>query len=588
MISRMEIKNFRCLNDVSIFLEDDVTVIVGENDSGKTSFIDAFKILFENEKPEEDDFFNRSEEIIIKGYVNDKVLIKKFNVENLNHPEIFIEFSENHINDFDNEINSLDFDSLNDEQKKDRLSQIADELGVNIARVTRIETLTSKVLKQIESIKENGYLSLVDVFPEYSTYFLGGKEFQRLDEFFENTFFKDIKRDIWKKQTDDGVTIENLILSKLDEYTDELIIDLEEKGIIDTLKQYLTGLTNIKVESNFNPRDINIDVKIQLLEGDKQIYVNKRGDGTQRRITMALLEYEKESTKNYPSIYVFDEPDTHLHVKAQYELLDILRKFNELNRQVLITTHSPFIMNSVKPEQLRFLYLDEGQTNLRKIVDEDSVDAVDEIHRTLNSLGIANTNLFFSRKVLIVEGHTEKKFINSIFPKFYGVSIHSKLVKIIRADGIQYASRLAKVLEDFIDLNNIYLLIDNDGDKKILELLDNLKIPEENIFTIGHKEFEDLFAPQLIFESWKDFIEDKYGEEKLEAFHENWNVEKISELKEDCLNNNKKFSAELIKFSAEKCLVTMEKPNLGIALAHKAEIDDLDNKLRELLVKLEE
>jgi len=69
---------------------------------------------------------------------------------------------------------------------------------------------------------------------------------------------------------------------------------------------------------------------------------------------MALLEYKNLTETEISSLYVFDEPDTHLHVKAQVELLEIIRKFNDSNKQVIITTHSPFIMNAVKPNQIRF------------------------------------------------------------------------------------------------------------------------------------------------------------------------------------------------------------------------------------------
>lgn len=366
----------------------------------------------------------------------------------------------------------------------------------------------------------------------------------------------------------------------MDQHTEYLIKDIEEKGIKNKLKQYLPELTDIKVNSDFNPNDINVNVKVQFLEDENVISVKKKGDGTKRRITMALLEYQSDQTET--SIHVFDEPDTHLHVKAQFEFLDILRNFSRMGRQVILTTHSPFIMNSVKSEKIRFLFLDNQETKLKTIEDDD------ELEWTLNNLGIANTHLFFSRNVLIVEGYTEEDFINLLYPRLYGISLHSNLIKIIRGDGIEDASRLSKVLEDFIGVNNIYLLIDNDGDSKLLDLVDSLKVPDENVFKIGHKEFEDTFDPKMIYASWKEFIEAKYDAEKLETFEMEWTEAKIEHIKEDCIKNGKKFSEELICFSRDTCLVPMEKPNLGCALARKVGKDDLDNTLINLFSKISE
>lgn len=59
-------ENFRSLKNIKIEFEKDLTVLVGENDSGKTSVIDTLKIMFENKLPETDDFYWDSREIKIE------------------------------------------------------------------------------------------------------------------------------------------------------------------------------------------------------------------------------------------------------------------------------------------------------------------------------------------------------------------------------------------------------------------------------------------------------------------------------------------------------------------------------------------
>lgn len=48
-IKKIEVKNFRLLKDVELFLETRTTVIVGRNNSGKTSLAELFRrLLLEN------------------------------------------------------------------------------------------------------------------------------------------------------------------------------------------------------------------------------------------------------------------------------------------------------------------------------------------------------------------------------------------------------------------------------------------------------------------------------------------------------------------------------------------------------------
>jgi len=101
-------------------------------------------------------------------------------------------------------------------------------------------------------------------------------------------------------------------------------------------------------------------------------------------------------------------------------------------------------MNSVKPRQVRLLTLKDGETKVKTISESK------EVEKILRSLGIENIDLFFSRKILIVEGETEEKFIPLIYEKLYGRNLHSDLVKIINREGLLNISRFAEVLLKFI------------------------------------------------------------------------------------------------------------------------------------------
>ena len=149
---------------------------------------------------------------------------------------------------------------------------------------------------------------------------------------------------------------------------------------------------------------------------------------------MALLEYKKEekidNKEDQIQLYILDEPDTHLHVRAQLELFNILKDFSNNGRQVIIATHSPFIINAVKPKQIRLVYQPVSNESKIKALSDDR-DLSDTI---LRELGIENTYLYFSKYILLVEGEIEEAFIPKIYQKF-NISTNSDLIKIIN---VQY------------------------------------------------------------------------------------------------------------------------------------------------------
>ncbi len=68
-------------------------------------------------------------------------------------------------------------------------------------------------------------------------------------------------------------------------------------------------------------------------------------------------------------IVLFDDIDRGLHPDAQVELINLIRKAAELRDfQVLMTTHSPFVVDALSPEEVYVLALDDtGTTRSRRL-----------------------------------------------------------------------------------------------------------------------------------------------------------------------------------------------------------------------------
>lgn len=123
-------------------------------------------------------------------------------------------------------------------------------------------------------------------------------------------------------------------------------------------------------------------------------------------------------------------------------------------------------------------------------------------------------------------------------------------------------------------------MIDNDADEETIGIIEELEIPRENVFVVGHRELEDAFEAEVIYEAWKRFVENRG-----KRIGEEWTIENIERLRDECMREGRKFSEELRSLN-KGCLESMKKPKLAQALAEYCERDDLPNKLSELLERL--
>ncbi|MEO1522382.1 MAG: AAA family ATPase, partial [Cyanobacteria bacterium J06633_2] len=100
------------------------------------------------------------------------------------------------------------------------------------------------------------------------------------------------------------------------------------------------------------------------IAGDEDIPVNKRGSGVKRLILINFFRAEAERRQleaNLPNIvYAIEEPETSQHPEHQRSLIDALIELSETdNTQVLLTTHSPEIVKSLRFENILLI---AGQT----------------------------------------------------------------------------------------------------------------------------------------------------------------------------------------------------------------------------------
>ncbi len=93
----------------------------------------------------------------------------------------------------------------------------------------------------------------------------------------------------------------------------------------------------------------------------KQIRARDLGSGIEMILTLLLLKSIANESKG-SVIYLIDEPELHLHPKAQEQLLDLLIKESK-TKQIFVSTHSPFIFKNSLSKNVGVLLFNRDQNN---------------------------------------------------------------------------------------------------------------------------------------------------------------------------------------------------------------------------------
>ncbi|BAZ10914.1 ATPase [Calothrix sp. NIES-4071] len=129
-------------------------------------------------------------------------------------------------------------------------------------------------------------------------------------------------------------------------------------------------------------QDGRLSLQIKDAPFQQPILAKYASDGTLKMLAYLTVLYDPEPS---PLIGI-EEPENHLHPRLLPELTEECRAASA-NSQLMITTHSPFFVDNLKPEELWVLYRDEnGFTQAKRTSDMRGIKEFIEEGATLGSL----------------------------------------------------------------------------------------------------------------------------------------------------------------------------------------------------------
>lgn len=148
----------------------------------------------------------------------------------------------------------------------------------------------------------------------------------------------------------DLVQVTDKVKARLDQVAQRTLQKLGEMNpvIANSLDPQLPDFASLKWPDVFK----NVSIT-----GDDDIPINKRGSGVKRLVLISFFRAEAERRQNEANlpdiVYAIEEPETSQHPEHQRALTDALIALSEApNTQVLLTTHSPEIVKRLKFENI--------------------------------------------------------------------------------------------------------------------------------------------------------------------------------------------------------------------------------------------
>lgn len=486
-LAQINIWNFRkygCsdINDrpgVSVNFNKGLNLLVGENDSGKTTIVDAIKYVlgtqsYDSDRIEEIDFYYDEKNKKRKKELKIECVFKSFTIDEASK---FIEWinldNENNI-----ELRIRITAKLKDGKVHTRLSAGIDGVDISFEARDLLRTIYLKPLRDAEKELSSGYRSrFAQILKHYPLFKKEDNEEHPLEKIANNA--NEQIEGYFSKENESGINNEGSVITEsIDEVLQEFMgVDFYNNNY--NSKVSITGSELSKILSRL------------MLKVDE----NKVGLGTLNQLYMSMeLLLLEESIKTFKLVLI-EEIEAHIHPQAQLRVIKYLQ--SKENTQFIITTHSVTLASIVKVENL-ILCNNYNVFPMSKEYTKLESGDYEFLNRFLDA---TKSNLLFAKGVILVEGDAENILIPTI-ADIIGKPLEKFGVSVVNVGNTA-----------FLRYSNIFKRVDGATIGIPVAIVTDLDVRPEEYY---YDQIKDKQVKQYKFKNVKDLYEDSLKEIDIE------------------------------------------------------------------------
>ncbi|MFA7240194.1 MAG: AAA family ATPase [Sulfuricellaceae bacterium] len=432
LIDSIRVAGFRGIKELEVSLPR-IAVLIGPNNSGKTSLIKAFQLALGDyaRNLSEEDFYiapdeKRASEIIVDIRV---VPIDDKEIRTPNFDEAWqTEFGDK----IQSEANGHQFLAIRTLSRPN-----VTKGGFDTTRAT-LESWPPFANWTKTKVKETKLGTRFDCLPFISM------EAQRdiyLDLRDKSSFIGKILSSV-EYDKNDIQTLEAMIKAVNDQAVEKSLELKSLKSHLEKLNQSIGGTGSAEVTPFPKKiRDLSKNFTVHFGETDANSFsMEYHGMGTRSWAAMLtikafidiLTERHAEESEPLHPILAAEEPEAHLHPNAQKTLF---RQLSDINGQMILSTHSPFLAAMADIYQIRSLV----KTNQGVVAHQISHQITDEEKNVIaRSVLAKNGELLFAKCILLFEGVTEGQVLPSMFRIYTGSAPWDIGISCVGVDGKAY------------------------------------------------------------------------------------------------------------------------------------------------------
>lgn len=475
-ISKISIENFRLLKNFSIDLEEELSLIIGKNNSGKTSLLYLLDKIFNCRDKggciRIDDFNLDYKKSLVDMLVKDEVIDEKEYQEDGIRLRVYIKYNDD--DDLSNVgLIMMDLDENNYYvvlgydyvlpyeaycRLREKAKANADKHETNIHE--EVENLLDKSISnyfvlrkksiaydsETNQINENDYIDLKNrpQFHEDALISIGYIDAKRQVANKENdkTLSLQTAELFNQLQSDDNEVIDNFIqtISESDKKLGDVYNDMfssvlgkvEEMGGVKPKETKLMVTSSLKQQNLLkgNTKVVYEHTGVQLPEDHNGLgYMNLISMIFQIEIIRQTFMKGRNGKMADINLLIIEEPEAHTHPQMQYIFIKNIKKLLNAplttkdeyrNIQSIISTHSSHIVSESEFGDIKYMRRTGNEViakNLKDLQNEYDNDEQQWYTFLKHYLTLSRSELFFADKAIFIEGDTERILLPILMKK---------------------------------------------------------------------------------------------------------------------------------------------------------------------------